>query len=78
MNDPRFAARTECATDALDPDQIRTMALTLIAEAGDNVLAQTRRALEEAYADNDPELYALWEQIQIEVLEIGPTGTVYA
>ncbi|HEY7043266.1 MAG TPA: hypothetical protein VH419_06320 [Nocardioidaceae bacterium] len=78
MNDIRFAAKVENAADSLDPAQIRTMAVTLIAEAGDNVLAQTRRALEEAYADNDPDLYALWEAIQVEVLNGGPSAEVYA
>lgn len=56
----------------------RDMALLLVAEHGDNVFAQTRRACAEARADGDQELYELWEAIQTEVIEIGPTGTVYA
>jgi hypothetical protein len=55
----------------------RSIAEQLVAEAGDNVFAQTRRAVAEAEADGDTELSALWREIQAEVLEIGPTGTVY-
>lgn len=76
-NDPRFAARVEEETAKLDAGQVRDMAHVLVTDHGDNAFAQTRYALEEAYADNDAALYALWEAIQTDVLDIGPTGVIY-
>jgi len=56
----------------------RDMAVLLVAEHGDNAFAQARLALAEVRADGDAEGAALWEGIQIEVLDIGPTATMYA
>lgn len=76
-NDPRFAARVEEETAKLDGGQVRDMAHVLVTDHGDNAFAQTRYALEEAYTDNDAALYALWHEIQTDVIAIGPVGEVF-
>ena len=77
-NDIAFAAQVEAETAKLTRADVEALTLEIVAGAGDNAFAQTRKAIEEARADGDAAQYALWQEIQTEIVEWGPTGKVYA